>query len=85
MIMPTILSLVRAASPLAWLRAIAAIAVAAAVLWLALALVDHGRRSALDEVRAANADSASKADAAERGVLDCPAGRWNREARRCER
>ena len=85
MMLSTILSLIRATSPLTWLKVALEIAVAAAVLWLALALVDHGRRSALDDVRAANADAASKADAAERGVLDCPAGRWNREARRCER
>lgn len=44
-----------------------------------------GRASAVAKIEAANAKTETKADAAERDVLECPPGKWNREAGRCER
>lgn len=38
-------------------------------------------RTRIEQVNNANRD---KADAAERNVLNCPPGKWNREASRCE-
>lgn len=55
------------------------------VWWVGAALVDYGRRSALDEMRAANAAADSKADAIERRVLECPPGMWNRHLQKCEK
>ena len=48
--------------------------------------VDHdARQSAIAAVERANRKAQDAADAAQRDVLTCPAGRWNREAGRCER
>lgn len=44
-----------------------------------------GRAQAVAKIEAANERSLSKADAAERDVLSCPPGKWNKEARKCER
>ena len=43
-----------------------------------------GREGAIAKIEAANKASGSKADAAERDVMACPAGKWNREAGKCE-
>ena len=43
-----------------------------------------GRASAIAKIEAANTKALSKADAAERDVLACPPGKWNKEARKCE-
>lgn len=53
------------------------------VWWVGAALVDYGRRSALDEMRAANAANQSAADQAERRVLECPPGKWDRRTSTC--
>jgi len=65
-------------SPLGWVRLVAATASVAVLGWLVMVLIDHGRRSALDEVRGANAAAAGAADAIERQVLDCPDDNWVR-------
>ena len=67
-------------SPRWWLRAGAGLALIAALGWLALALIDHGRHSAQEAQRAANAAAGSAADAIERQILDCPDGKWVRGA-----
>jgi hypothetical protein len=57
---------------------------AMALIFYALHRADmNGRQKALEAVRAANERAAGKADAAERQVLTCPPGLWNRETRRC--
>lgn len=65
-------------SPVAWLKVASAVAMAAWLGWLALALIDHGRQSALEAQRAANAADADKADAIEREILNCPDDKWVR-------
>lgn len=65
-------------SPLGWVRLGVVAVVGAALVWLVLSLIDHGRRVALDEVRGANAAAAGAADVIERQVLDCPDDNWVR-------
>lgn len=43
-----------------------------------------GKAHALAKIERANKKASDKADAAERDVLACPAGKWNREAGKCE-
>jgi hypothetical protein len=62
-------------------RWIMAAALVAALIW---GIYDKGQREALDTVKDANAAAASKADAAEIGVLKCQQGKWNKETRKCE-
>jgi hypothetical protein len=48
--------------------------------------IDHdARQSALAAVERANRKAQDAADAAQRDVLTCPAGKWNRETGTCER
>jgi hypothetical protein len=42
-----------------------------------------GRESAIAKIEAANDAAADIADKAERDVLNCPPGQWNREAGKC--
>lgn len=65
-----------------WLAGLALIVALAASIY-AKGRVD-GRDNERAKAIAANRANDSKADAAERGVLACPAGKWNREAGRCE-
>ncbi len=70
-------------SPVTWLKAAAAVAVAAWIAWGAYALVDHGRMTERAKAARQIEMQDSRADAAERRVLDCPAGEWSRENDKC--
>ena len=59
-------------------------AIVLAVLWGAAKLVKFGETSALIEIEQANDKAESDADKAERDVLNCPPGKWSKEARKCE-
>lgn len=65
------------------LGAVAALVLA--ILWGAHWLFQRGVDSATVAITKSNTEAGSKADNAERGVLACPAGKWNREAEKCER
>lgn len=67
------------------LKAAVALAVSGSLAWVALALIDHGRMKERQAMTQRVETDRSKADVAERDVLDCPAGKWDREAMRCER
>lgn len=69
-------------SPLArWLGgALLIVAIAASIY--AKGRID-GKAHAVAKIEAANTKAEKSADAAERDVLACPAGKWNREAGRC--
>lgn len=56
-----------------------------AVLWGAHWLFQRGVDSATIAITKSNTEAGGKADSAERDVLACPAGKWNREAEKCER
>ena len=71
-------------SPLAWLKAAAAVAMAAWIAWGAYALVNYGRRIEQQQAERLHQKQQNTADKAERRVLDC-AGKWNRETSKCER
>ena len=71
------------ASPLARWLALVAFALAVFASIYAKGRID-GRDGAVTKIEAANKASGSKADAAEREVLNCPPGKWNREAGKCE-
>lgn len=62
-----------------------ALAVGFVIWWSASMLIDAGkmaeRRRALQQAERAR----DKADEAERRVLDCPAGKWNKDSRTCEK
>lgn len=62
----------------------AALAAALAFAAIALHFQSLGRQQALDAVRRANDKARERADAAQRSVEDCPAGRWSRTLHRCE-
>jgi hypothetical protein len=66
-------------------KTLAVVAAILAVLYAASRLVEYGRVSATAEITRSNETAAGTADKAEHDVLDCPLGRWNREARKCER
>lgn len=72
-------------SPLSYIKLAAAAALALALLWGAKALYDAGKARAAQQIEQANDASEGKADAAERGVLECPPGKWNREGGKCGR
>ena len=71
-------------SPVAWLKLAIAATMAAWLGWLAYALVDDGRLIERAKASRQIETQDSKADAAERRVLDCPAGEeWSREIGKC--
>ena len=59
-------------------------AIVAGILWGAHWLFQRGVDSATVTITKANKASETVADKAERDVLACPAGKWNKEARKCE-
>ena len=59
-------------------------ALVAGILWGAHWLFQRGVDSATLDINKANKASETVADKAERDVLACPAGKWNKEARKCE-
>ena len=70
-------------SPLGRWIAIVAVALALAS-GLYIKVRNDGKTAALGEIKAANEAIMTEADKAERSVLDCPPGKCNREARKCE-
>lgn len=71
-------------SPLAYLRIGAGIAALIFFGWCATALIDHGRMQERAKAATAARSQDRAADAAERDVLNCPPGKWNRETDKCE-
>ena len=59
-------------------------AIVLGILWGAHWLFQRGVDSATLDINKANKASETVADKAERDVLACPAGKWNKEARKCE-
>lgn len=72
-------------SPLAWIK----IGLIVAAIVAAFAVVNRIEQAGADRERVrteiGNKVSGSKADAAERDVLSCPAGKWNKETSTCEK
>lgn len=58
-------------------------AIVAGILWGAHWLFQRGVDSATLDINKANKASETVADKAERDVLACPAGKWNKEAGKC--
>lgn len=54
------------------------------VLWGANWLYQRGQDTAILKIERANDAAESDADKAERDVMNCPPGKWNKEARKCE-
>jgi hypothetical protein len=66
-------------------RSIALGAIALLAIFGALLMAERrGAEKAVQKIERANSASETMADKAERSVLDCPPGKWNREARKCE-
>ena len=58
--------------------------IVAGILYGAHWLFQRGVDSATIDINKANKASETVADKAERDVLACPAGKWDKEARKCE-
>lgn len=69
-------------SPLGRWIAIVAVTLAL-VLGLYIKIRNDGKTAALNEIKAANEAAMTEADKAERNVLNCPPGKWDREKRKC--
>lgn len=74
MIIPSLTTYLR------WLTGLMVLGAVASLTWCSY---DYGRNSARIEIDRANEKAGANADKAERGVLHCPPGKWNREARKC--
>lgn len=60
------------------------LAIVAIVVMMRSADQKAGGAAVREKINAANRAAADKADAGEREVLDCPAGKWSREKSKCE-
>lgn len=71
-------------SPMGW-RIALALAAMIALFGAFYVIEKRGEERARAKIEAANAKAQSKADAAERDVMSCPPGKWNRESGKCVR